>query len=137
MHYYGGAFAFPIMIISSATLEFWEIFLGETHFPFKIVKMGFLEAWLLNMRIGFVEELMFRGVIWILALAHQPVLIPAVISSILFGLAHYEYGTAKILSAFTMGMVFCAITVQYGLIVSMIAHAFLDLFLTLQAIYLE
>lgn len=136
--YYGGAFAFPLLFVTSASLEFWEIFLGEAKYPFAMPeRMGFWEVWLKNMKIGFFEELIFRSPVWIISLAHLPVVVPAFISSLLFGLAHYEYGPAKIPSAFTSGMFLCAIAVNYGLMAAIIAHAFLDLFVTIQAIYLK
>jgi len=136
--YYGGAFSVPLLIISSASLEFWELFLGETRYPFPMPeRVSFSDALLKNLEIGLWEEILFRLPVWMVAAANGPVLETSVFSSILFGLAHYEYGLAKIPSAFTAGLVFCGITAAYGLPASIVAHAFLDLFLTLQEVYLS
>jgi len=70
-------------------------------------------------------------------MTNGPVLEVSLISSIIFGLGHYEYGPSKIPSAFTMGMVFCAIAATYGLPAAVVSHAFLDLFFTLEELYLK
>jgi membrane protease YdiL (CAAX protease family) len=138
--YYGGAFAVPLIIIATATLEFWELFLGETHYPFEMAeagKVGWFEIWLDNLKVGFSEEILFRTPVVLLAMAGVHPFIPAFISSLLFGLAHWDYGLAKVPATFTAGMLLSAEAVTYGLPASVITHAFLDTFYTLQSLYLK
>jgi len=138
--YYGGAFAVPIMIISIASLAFWDFLLRTSaKFPYRMppVETPFLDHYIENLKIGLAEEILFRLPVWLVATAHGPVLEVSLISSVIFAVGHYEYGPSKIPSAFTMGMFFCAITVAYGLPAAVISHAFLDLFFTLEELYLK
>lgn len=129
--FYGGAFAVPLIITSAVSLEFWEFLLGqEAHYPFKEpgkVMLG--DAWFHNFEIGFAEEIVFRGPVVLLAPYMNPVIL-SIISSAIFGLAHYSYGIAKIPSCFTSGMILCAIALHFGLPAAIVAHMFLDLYLT-------
>ena len=130
--YWGGYFAVPLILTSSASLMFWELFFKEeARFPFIIPKLDFFSLWIRNMKIGVVEDAVFRLPVWMASFIMPP-LVPSLLSSLVFGIAHYSYGVAKIPSAFTSGLVLCAITVAYGLPAAMICHGFLDLFLALQ-----
>jgi hypothetical protein len=133
--YWGGYFAVPVVLTSTASLDFWELFFKEeAHLPFIIPKLDFFRLWIRNMKIGIVEDAVFRLPVWMASFVMPP-LIPSLLSSLIFGAAHYTYGMAKIPSAFTAGLVLCAVTVAYGLPAAMICHAFLDLFLALQYLF--
>jgi hypothetical protein len=133
--YWGGYFAVPLILVSTVSLSFWEFFFKEeAHFPFIIPKLDFFRLWIRNMKIGVVEDAVFRLPVWMASFVMPP-LIPSLLSSLVFGIAHYTYGVAKIPSAFTSGLVLCALTVAYGLPAAMICHAFLDLFLALQYMF--
>jgi len=135
--YFGGAYALPLIITASISLEFWEYVFGkEAESPFPLPpEPSLFSTWISYINVGVIEELMFRAPVLILAQYYSPFSV-SVLFSMLFGIAHFSYGPAKIPSSFTVGMVFSAIALHFGLGPAIVAHAFLDVYLTLLA-YIE
>ena len=130
----GGAYAIPLIITASVSLEFWEYVFGkEAKSPFPTPPTSkLLPIWQEFITVGVLEELVFRAPVLILAQYYDPFSI-SVLFSMLFGIAHNSYGIAKIPSSFTVGMIFSAIALHFGLGPAIVAHAFLDIYLTLLA----
>lgn len=78
------------------------------------------------------EEIFFRGLIWRLvyssAIKYNKSIVYVVISSVLFGLVHWENGLAEVLSAMVFGVVACVLYLRLrNLLPLMVAHFFIDM----------
>jgi len=78
------------------------------------------------------EEIFFRGLIWRLVFSsnirYNKAIVYIAISSILFGLVHWENGLPEIISAMVFGVVACVLYLRLrNLIPLMVAHFFIDI----------
>ncbi len=78
------------------------------------------------------EEIFFRGLIWRLvyssAIKYNKSVVYIVISSLLFGLVHWENGLPEVISAIIFGLVACVLYLRlHNLLPLMVAHFFIDM----------
>lgn len=78
------------------------------------------------------EEVFFRGLIWRLVYSsttrYNKAIVYVVVSSVLFGLVHWENGLAEVFSAMVFGFVACILYLRlHNLIPLIVAHFFIDM----------
>jgi len=78
------------------------------------------------------EEIFFRGLIWRLVyssgIRYNKAIIYVAVSSLLFGLVHWENGLHEVISAMVFGVVACVLYLRlHNLLPLMVAHFFIDI----------
>ncbi|MCK4743675.1 MAG: CPBP family intramembrane metalloprotease [Sulfuriflexus sp.] len=78
------------------------------------------------------EEVFFRGLIWRLVYSsttpYNKAIVYVAVSSVLFGLVHWENGLAEVFSAMVFGLVACVLYLRlHNLIPLIVAHFFIDI----------
>lgn len=100
----------------------------------KVIPEGngyYVAVFYLSITAAVVEEIFFRGLIWRLvylstAKYNKPIVYVAV-SSILFGLVHWENGLPEVLAAMVFGVVACVLYLRlHNLIPLIVAHFIID-----------
>ncbi len=94
--------------------------------------MRYLAILYLAVTAAVFEEIFFRGLIWRLVYAStiklNKSIVYVVISSVLFGLVHWENGIPEVISAMVFGVVACVLYLRlHNLLPLMAAHFFIDM----------
>jgi len=93
----------------------------------------YLAIFYLAITAAIFEEIFFRGLIWRLvyssALPYNKSVIYVVVSSVLFGLVHWENGVPEIFAAMVFGIVACVLYLRLRNLIPLIfAHFCIDVF---------
>ncbi len=85
--------------------------------------------WLVSAHAGWGEELFYRGYLFALLCSLMPEAAAAVVSTVMFGLAHVYQGVRGIVMTTVLGGVFMGMYLLSGsLVVPMLAHALYDVY---------